>query len=109
GVAVLAVVGDVDADLPLPAHHLNDALAQPAVERRLVGGLADQVRPVELDQIGRPGQAAGMAGQNAVAASPHPGLPSSSPDLTPGRISSGFMYSTRICQHVNAPRPAVYR
>jgi len=72
GVAILTVVGDVDTGIPLASYQVRDGVPQPVLKRPLVEGLAArEAGGIQLDQVARPRQAAGVASQNAIAASPH--------------------------------------
>jgi hypothetical protein len=68
GLAVFAVVDDVDADLRLLAHHVSDRIVQTGVKRCVVVRLQVALRLEELLQLGRPDQAADMRGQDTAGA-----------------------------------------
>jgi hypothetical protein len=68
GLAVLAVAGDVDARGLLPSHDLLDRRAQALLVSRLILRLTRLACPVELDQIVRARQAAGMTRDDALSA-----------------------------------------
>src|SRR5207249_11143383 len=63
--AELAIAGNVDAAVPLAAHHLGHRRPQLTAQRRLI------ICPPRLDQCIRARQTAGMAGQDVVGAAPH--------------------------------------
>ena len=66
--AELAVADDIDAGLDLLAHDLLDRGLQAGLVGGLVVGLAGLDQLEELDELGRPDQAADMGGQDAVGA-----------------------------------------
>ena len=67
--AELAVVGNVDAECTLLRHHIRDRCGQHLRIGAVIRlGFADGDRFAQRDQIGRPRQAAGMRGQNAIGA-----------------------------------------
>ena len=69
--AHLAVGDDVDAGLPLARHHVDDRLLDASLQLRLVDRLFIEEIPHHAREIGRPRQAAGMRGQDAVVAPLH--------------------------------------
>ena len=69
--AVLAVADDVDPGVGLLRHHVRDGAADAGIEGRLVVGLAELLGVEQRDQVGRPRQAAGVRGQDAVRAALH--------------------------------------
>jgi hypothetical protein len=69
GLAHLAVVDDVDAGLGLAAHLVGDRLLQRALIGVLVVGLAAVLELEELEQLGRPDQAAGVRSEDFVGVS----------------------------------------
>jgi hypothetical protein len=93
--AELAVADDVEADRTLLGDQLSDGLAQPRLERRLVGTLAGLTGTVQLDQVRRPREAARLGRQHAVTAVAHPhllarsGEERSRPTLTRSLVGSG--------------------
>src|SRR5262249_13446276 len=68
--AVLAVARHGDTGFDLAAHDVGHSRSELLLERRLVG-LARFARPIGLDEIVRPRQAAGVAGEGAIAALAH--------------------------------------
>ena len=69
--AELAVADDVDAGLDLLAHDLLDRGFQAGLISGLVVGLAGLDQLEELDEFGRPDQAADMSGKDTVGAAGH--------------------------------------
>ena len=69
--AELAVADDVDAGLDLLAHDLLDRGFQAGLVSGLVVGLAGLDELEELDELGRPDQAAHMSGKDTVGAAGH--------------------------------------
>src|SRR5262249_54963058 len=76
GLAEFAVVNAVETRLQLLPHNLGDGTAQPPRQGCLIVGLTATLSGDHLSQIGWPGQAAGMGGQDPVGAALH-GLPPS--------------------------------
>jgi hypothetical protein len=72
--AVFAVARHGNARRGLAAHHVGHARSQGLLERRLVG-LARLALTVGLDQAVGPRQAAGVAGEDAIAAGSHVSAP----------------------------------
>ena len=69
--AELAVADDVDAGLDLLANDLLDRGFQAGLIGGLVVGLAGLDELEELDELGRPDQAADMSGKDTVGAAGH--------------------------------------
>src|SRR5262249_30333672 len=72
GLAVLAVAGDVAAGGLLPAHDVLHGQTQSILIAGLVLRLARLPAAVQLDQLVRPRQAAGVAGEDPLLAALHP-------------------------------------
>jgi len=66
--AELAVVGNVDAEFALRAHHVGDRGGKALRIGGLVGAVAGGARPADGDEIRRPRQTARMGGENAIRA-----------------------------------------
>src|SRR5580700_10588868 len=71
GFADLAVRYDVDADVRLPAHQLVDGLADHRIEGSAIDCLPFLFAVNKIDQLLRPWPAAGMGGQDMIAADLH--------------------------------------
>jgi hypothetical protein len=76
--AELAVVDNVDAGIALFAYHIGDRTGEAFCVSRVVFALAARPRPVHLDEVRRPRQAAGVGGENPFGAAFH-GLASPRP------------------------------
>ena len=68
GLALLAVVDDVDAQLRLPPHHVRDGLADAGLEGRRVVRLAARARREHVEEVRRTRQAANVGGEDPLCA-----------------------------------------
>jgi hypothetical protein len=75
GLARLTVADHAHPDRELAGHNVRDRQLNPLLERSLVDLLAGLPVGDQLVQIGRPGQASGVRGQNAVATPSHAPAP----------------------------------
>jgi hypothetical protein len=107
--AHLAVADDIDARLRLVGHGLFDCSCCPRFEPGSIERLASVLFAQQVDQIVRPGQAAYVGGENAIAAQLHRGRLSGRPRDRglPGaaRSSSSFAACRRnISMRIRADR-----
>jgi hypothetical protein len=71
GLGLLAVADHVEPGRALPGHHVGDGRALLRGEFGRIDGLARGRRPHQVEQPGRPGQAADVGGADAIGAALH--------------------------------------
>src|SRR5262249_18755814 len=69
--AELAVVGNVDAEVALPAHHVGNGGSEDLRECGVVHAFACGARPARGDETCRPRQASGMGGEHTIGTASH--------------------------------------